>query len=213
MREEVVEAVTVAFNTPDLIINSVVSLRKYHLTLPITIINGSDRTALGVDCTRSVEALRSYYKYITVINLGYNVGHGAGLDLGLRSAKRDNVLIFDTDILVKKAPLDLFPLTKYYAMGEVVYVDSKGHNAASGIRYVHPYFALINRREYLRRPKFRNAGAPLLAAMRDVSKVRPETLIEVKVSEAVAHLERGTRKVIKLEEGKRLEPSLSPRIP
>lgn len=197
MTDQQVQGVTVCHNTADLLLNAVCSLRKHH-NIPIIIVNGSDTTAAGNDCTRTAYALSAHYKGIQVINVGYNLGHGDGLDLGIRNAQREHVLIFDTDILVKQQVLHLFPLQKYYAAGEVVFVNDIGINvqAGKGIRYVHPYFAMVNRLQYARGARFTTCGAPLLRAMKYVNQRNPAWLVNVELRAAVTHLERGTRKVI-----------------
>jgi hypothetical protein len=195
MNEDIVQGVTVCHNTAELIINAVCSIKKYH-DIPIIIIDGSDHTAAGRECTEACAMLAKRYRRIQHVIIGRNIGHGVGLHQGIFISEREHVLIFDTDIILKKPALKMFPLIQpYYMMGEILTVDNHGNNSSHGIKYVHPYFAMINRKQYFRSAKFINSGAPLLNAMRIMTK-REGMLVNIKVSNAVLHLERGTRAVI-----------------
>lgn len=207
IKEDNVHGVTVCHNTPELLVNAITSLRKYHF-IPITIIDGCDRSPEGIYCKRVIELLRRSYSHITVIDCnGNNIGHGNGLHIGVIKATRDNVLIFDTDILLKGPALQLFQKVPYYAQGQMVYADERGKNADHGIKYIHPHFALINKRLYGKYPRFVSSGAPLLNAMRRVNRDRPDFLIDIPVGKSVIHLERGTRQILSAApEPKRIVP-------
>lgn len=195
--EGLIEAVTVCHNTPDLLLNAVSTLRKHH-DIPVIIVDGSDDSPAGKQCTYIVRTLCASYRNVHAIICGKNIGHGDGMHAGIHKATMPHVLVFDTDILVKKPVLQIFEQAKYYAQGEVVYTDSRGRNttATHAVKYVHPYFALINKVEYLKYPRFRNRGAPCIDAMLAINTSRKDMLIGVDLRPYVTHLERGTRNVI-----------------
>ena len=200
MDEKKIHAVTVAHNTGGLLADAVCTLKKWHPLLSITIVDGSDNTPPGRDCQTAIRALVQSYNGVDAVFMGRNIGHGDGMHYGIMKAGKENVLVFDTDVIVKKPVLQIFGNDKYYAMGMMVYVDKSGHNQPTGIKYIHPYFALISRPEYLKFPKFRNAGAPCLYAMKAINHYNPAHLIDVDVARYVVHLERGTRAILKPEE-------------
>lgn len=191
-----ITAVTVCHNTTEMIINAVSSLRKYH-NIPIIIVDGCDLSIEGRLCKQAIIALRNEYENVTIMDChGKNVGHGEGLHIGIMKCNTPNVLIFDSDIIVKKPALGMFRDVSYYAQGLIVHCDIRGYNRENGIRYVHPHFALINRVRYAQFPRFRNGGAPCIHAMRQVDTLNPGLLIDINVAECVLHLERGTRVII-----------------
>jgi len=195
-----VTGIVVSCNTPDLIRDAVESLKSFHSKMNIIIVDGSDK---GNSCQYVVKNLCNKHKGVKAFLFGSNIGHGIGLDFGIKQATSKNVLIFDSDIEVKKPVIqDMLIHGRFYGIGQVVYVDNTGRNAATGIKYLHPHFAIISRREYFAHPGFRNAGAPLLVTMRSVNSNK---IIDFNVSEYVLHKERGTRIILKPEERSRAQ--------
>ena len=194
-----ITAVVVCHNTPDLIRKAVLSMMKYQPEVKILIVDGSDPKN---HCQRVVQMLSEKFWNVKAFTLGYNIGHGAGLNYGISKATTKNVLIFDSDIVVRKPFLyDMLSFTDFYGVGKVVKVNDHGENSEEGIRYLHPYFAMISRKGYFQRKPFMNSGAPCLQAMKDLQSIgRPyseSVLIDFPVEDYVLHHERGTRKVIK----------------
>ena len=75
--------VCVNYNTPELLKKAINSIGMFY-DFPIIIINGSEEEIPGA------------------VNVGYNIGHGLGMDMGIRMAKTDYILTFDTDIARKE---------------------------------------------------------------------------------------------------------------
>ncbi len=149
-------AVVVCHNTPNLIREAVESMAAFHPKLPILIVDGSDT---GHECQSTVRKLGLQLPEVRYFTANKNVGHGDGLHLGISMMFAKNILVFDSDIEVKREfLLDMLCHEDFYGVGHVITVDPTGMNAASGIHYLHPYCALINREKYFQYAKFRNAG-------------------------------------------------------
>lgn len=191
-------AITVAYNTPDLIINAISSIRKFYKDLRILIVDGSPYQS---PCYKAISSLCRLYKNISVIRNKINTGHGPGLHLGISYSSENNIIIFDSDIVMNEPCVDkmkAFLTDKTYGVGQVVDVNSKGQNVKNGIRYLHPHFALISRRAYYLNKPFIQHGAPLISTMISIKKTG-FSVIDFPVGNYVTHLERGTRKVIDKE--------------
>jgi len=78
---------------------SYTSIRKFHPDMPIIIIDGSDKDD---PCANYVRSLAS--PLTTVYSLGYNIGHGKGMCMGIDKARTPYALIFDSDIEMLKSP-------------------------------------------------------------------------------------------------------------
>jgi hypothetical protein len=73
-------------------------------------------------------------------------------------------------------------------------VNENGINCVDGIKYLHPYFALINKEMYKRFKPFYHHGAPCLNAMKDINnKGLQNKLIHFDLEKYIKHLGRGTR--------------------
>lgn len=204
-----IQGVTVCHNTAGLLVMAVCSIRKHH-DIPIIIVDGSDQTAAGIECSAAAHSLKSRFDQITVIRPGYNIGHGRGMDLGVNKSTHPHVLLFDTDIIVKKPFLSAFDLRReYYMQGERVLVDDRGYNSEQGIIYIHPHFALLSRKQYFKHRGFANMGAPCLLPMKQLNNGKRHLLVGVDVKQYVLHLERGTRNVI----GSNVRPLAIPNTP
>lgn len=192
-----VTAVTVVYNTPKLILNCVVAFRLHYPNIPLLIIDGSSSVS---ECARVVNILQKKYKNITVYRPGYNIGHGAGLHLGISMAKTNNVLIFDSDTEIKKHCISKMLLhldESTYGVGQVVKVNSSGYNDDNGFDYLHPHFAIINKKQYVRYPAVRNHGAPMILPMLKLRTLKKKAIVNFNVSEYVYHHERGTVSILK----------------
>lgn len=88
---------TCNYNTPDLIVNLVHSLRKVS-SLDVLVVNTSD--------IASTELLEEHQ--IPFINLPGET-HGNGVNFGLSQIKEEYVLLTDSDVLIRKDPLLLLP--------------------------------------------------------------------------------------------------------
>lgn len=160
-----ITGITVNYNTPQLLERAYNSVRRWH-NFPIIIIDGSDNT----------ESKKLQAENTTVVFTGHNIGHGRGLDMGLRLCKTPYALIFDSDIEMLRTPVK--NMMKYmnenvYGVGWITHIGddgfdygTPGRNHMNKIPYLHPYFALINVDNYSRFEPFVHHGAPAYKAMK-----------------------------------------------
>jgi len=172
-----ITGITVCQNTKDLIERAYNSVRKFHPDMPIIIIDGSNP---GDQCAGFVRGLAS--GVTTVVSLGYNIGHGRGMCMGIDQAKTPYALIFDSDIEMLKSPVQaMFEMMEEDTFG-VGYIEEKtafdgfewgwpGHNTpGEWMPYLHPMFQLIDIRNYRKFHPYVHHGAPCYLTMLDIYK-------------------------------------------
>lgn len=170
-----ITGITVSHNTKDLLERAFNSVRKFHPTMPIIIIDGSDAQDPCAAYARSLAG-----DFTSVQSLGYNIGHGRGMAMGIGLAKTDLALIFDTDIEMLKSPIEAMRAMMEddtFGVGEV---DEKAdfnrfvygpHGHVDGwVRYLQPYFQLINLKNYGKFYPYVHHGAPCYLTMLDIHK-------------------------------------------
>jgi hypothetical protein len=194
-----ITAITVVHNTPELVIRAITSIKKHYPELPILIINGSN---LDSECTHILNSIQD--DYITLVNVGYNIGHGKGMHLGLTTIETDLALIFDSDIYLKNGTIieQMIDRIEYkYGVGEIVKTNDEGYNKEGGeIKYLHPYFMLLDVKQYFKHPPFVHHGAPCYKAMNEINKSGcGQLLVEIELSDYVRHDGRGTRNIFSKE--------------
>jgi GT2 family glycosyltransferase len=166
-----ITGVVVCSNTKDILKAAIDSVRGFHPTLKIVIIDGS---FISDPCYLYVCSLAS--EITTVMVYGYNIGHGRGMNMGIQLVKTRFALIFDSDIVMLKSPvLEMLSMMEEdtYGVGGFDFVDSRGfgksnHSAewkAASTRYLHPYFQLINVENYKKFPPYVHHGSPCIHAM------------------------------------------------
>jgi len=168
-----VTGITVCWNTKDLIERAYNSIRKFYPEMPIIIIDGSDAAD---PCAGYVRRLAS--NKTTVISLGYNIGHGRGMCLGIEKAKTPYALIFDSDIeLLKPCVQDMLAMMEEdtFGVGDVDETANRSRhinwtrNPINGsIRYLQPSFQLIDIRNYKKFYPYVHHGAPCYLTMLDI---------------------------------------------
>ena len=152
-----VTAITVVCNTPEVFTDMLAAFRAFHPTMPLIVIDNSDKS----ECTGD--------EYTTIYQFAENIGHGRGLNFAIHEVRTKYVLIMDSDTIIFKDPvpemLSMFdPDT--YGVGCITEVGRDGYDyGAYGthrvpIKYLHPFFALIDRKEYLEHKPFVHHGAP-----------------------------------------------------
>lgn len=197
-----VTGITVCCNTKGLVERAYNSVRRFHPEMPIIIIDGSDS---GNPCASYIKSLAS--DVTIVISLGYNIGHGRGMCMGIDRVKTKYALIFDSDIKILKSPVDqMLKMMEEdtFGIGNVVktgldgfsYRKNPQHKEEGWMLYLHPYFQLLNIRNYKKFHPYVHHGAPCYLTMRDIHKkglskkilkLFPEVFAFVK------HYPRGTR--------------------
>jgi glycosyltransferase involved in cell wall biosynthesis len=194
-----ITAITVVHNTPELLIRAVTSIKRFYPELQILIINASNEDS---ECTHILNSIQD--DYITLVNVGYNIGHGKGMHLGLTTITTDYALIFDSDIYMKNGNIIepmLRALDYKYGVGEIVKTNDEGYNDAKGeINYLHPYFMLLDVAQYFKHPPFVHHGAPCYKAMNEINKSGcGQMLVNYDLSDYIRHDGRGTRNIFSAE--------------
>lgn len=172
-----ITGIVVCQNTVDLIQCAYHSVRKFHPDMPIIIVDGSDP---GSPCAHYVKGLAS--NVTTVLSLGYNIGHGRGMCMGISEAKTPYALMFDSDIEVLKSPVDeMLAMMESDTFG-VGYIEYKtafdgyewgwpGHDTpGEWMPYLHPMFQLISIANYRKFYPYVHHGAPCYLTMLDIYK-------------------------------------------
>lgn len=144
--------------------------------MQMIIIDGSDKND---ECRGYVSSLSS--AITTVALADYNIGHGKGMDTALRMCKTPFALIFDSDIVMRKSPVQaMFDMMEPDTYG-VGYLEKTGfdgyefgakpYHAAQGyMMMMHPYFMLLQVSEYFKFYPFVHHGAPCFKAALDIHK-------------------------------------------
>jgi glycosyltransferase involved in cell wall biosynthesis len=169
-----ITGITVCWNTKDLINRAYESIRKFHPDMPIIIIDGSDP---GNPCAAYTRGLVS--AFTTVVSLGYNIGHGRGLCMGIDKAKTPYALVFDSDIEMLKSPVTAMLTMMESDTFGVGYIEKAGHDGfVYGVHphvegpmpYLHPFFQLIDIRNYRKFHPYVHHGAPCYLTILDIHK-------------------------------------------
>lgn len=173
---ELVTGVVVCYNTKDLMKRAYESVRKFHSNMKIIIVDGSDKKD---PCYQYIQGLAG--DNTRVFHAAKNIGHGIGLKVGLYYVKTPYALIFDSDIEMLKSPvLEMVKMIDddTYGVGYIEKTAFDGHEWGSKpehkkqgwMRYLHPYFCLIQIKEYKKYAPFIHHGAPAVNTMLDIHK-------------------------------------------
>lgn len=171
-----VTGITVCYNSKELIQKAYESVRNFHPEMMIIIVDGSDERD---DCRSYVRSLHS--QYTTLLLAKNNIGHGRGMDLALKMVKTKYALVFDSDIVMHKSPVNkMLEMMENDTYG-VGYLEktaydgfeygAKSHHFQQGFMYMlHPYFMLLQVSEYFKFHKFVHHGAPCFKAALDIHR-------------------------------------------
>jgi glycosyltransferase involved in cell wall biosynthesis len=172
-----ITGVVVTYNAKQLITRAYESVRSFHPDMKITVVDGSD---LNDSCHTYTSELRKN-KNNTVIHAGYNIGHGRGMCVGIYYATTPFVLLFDSDIEMLKSPVqDMLDLMEEDTFG-VGYFERTGfdgfdfgahshHTSEESMIYLHPYFQLLQIKNYKKFHPYVHHGAPCYLTMLDIHK-------------------------------------------
>jgi hypothetical protein len=157
-------ALTVNYNTPDLLESLLSSFRKFY-DIPFLVVDGSDEV--------NYEKIKGYSNRfnVTLIHWPYNIHHGPGMAYGIANIKTEQILLIDTDVFILRGgfleDLQAKLLPENYGIGCVGIVNENGVDVPDGkFKYLHPSFALINRDVVLKYPLPVKHGAPMIEAMK-----------------------------------------------
>ena len=168
--------VTVSHNTISLLRDAVESVRKFHPDLPLIIVDGSD---VNDPCRQYAVSLHS--PLTTVVTAQGNIGHGKGMHLAIGMCKTRFALIFDSDIVMVKSPvqqmLDMMEpdtygigYTEKTAYDGFEYGAKPEHNRQPYMYMLHPFFHLLQISEYRKFHPYVHHGAPCYLAALDIHK-------------------------------------------
>ena len=169
-----ITALTIHYNTPDLLLTLLSSFRKFY-DIPYMVIDGSEG--------RYYERIKEYGKEfnVTIVHFDTNIHHGGGLAYGLKTIQTRQVLFLDSDIVILKSGLVEILQSKLrpesYGIGDISEVNEFGVNVPQGIKYMHPSFALINREVALGYPLPVRHGAPMISTMKATPPIQHEQFI------------------------------------
>lgn len=171
-----ITGVVVTHNTKKLFQEAYESVRKFHPEMLIIIVDGSDPDD---PCRDYVESLTSPYTLLMLCPS--NIGHGRGMDLALHQVKTKYALIFDSDIVMLKSPVEAMLTMMEPDTFGVGYTEPTGedgfeygahphHKNETVTRYLHPYFQLIQVSEYFKYPPYVHHGAPCIQTMNAIKR-------------------------------------------
>lgn len=175
-----IACVIVSYEVPNIITRAVNSIKDYVDEVLII-----DHSSKDSPAYKEADGLG-----VKVHHTEKNLGHGKGLDIGIRMVDADYVIIMDSDAVVKDGTVvqDLLGL-----MEDDVYGAGKTFPKISawiGAPYLHPYFAMINKKHYLDYHPICNHAAPTAKAMQSIKgKLR---VVSTDMSK-VWHQNRATR--------------------
>jgi GT2 family glycosyltransferase len=171
-----ITGITVCSNTRSLLQEAYESVRRFHPDMQIIIIDGSDPAD---DCYSYVKSLASNITTVGICD--YNIGHGRGMDAGIRMCNTRFALIFDSDIVMLKSPVEAMLAMMEEDTYGVGYTEPTGedgfeygahahHKGETITRYLHPYFQLIQVSEYFKFPPYVHHGAPCYQTMNAIKR-------------------------------------------
>uniref|UniRef100_A0A6M3LX02 Putative glycosyltransferase n=1 Tax=viral metagenome TaxID=1070528 RepID=A0A6M3LX02_9ZZZZ len=175
-----ITGITVCQNTKEFIQRAYESVRRFHPNMPIIIIDGSDPDD---PCAEYVRGLQS--TITTVVQPGYNIGHGRGMCMGIDMARTSHALIFDSDIEMLKSPVNAMLAMMEADTFGVGYTEKTApdgfewgaksasgdiHNKGEPMKMLHPYFQLINIANYHKFHPYVHHGAPCYLTALDIHK-------------------------------------------
>lgn len=203
-----VTALTINYNTPDYLERLLTSFRKFYPDIPYLVIDGSDEENYkkiktfdkkfniqlvhfnynihhGPGMTYGIKLIKT--KRILLVDSDMIICNGGWLELMKNDLLPTSYGIGD---IQKEYYLKDRPITTPVAMSSITARrniitarQNPRHNARTiqekvWVDYLHPAFALINREVALRYPDPIKGGAPLIAAMKQISLEHNEKLLQ-----------------------------------
>jgi hypothetical protein len=168
--------ITVCWNTRDLIERSISSIRQFHPYMNLYVVDGSNK---GNECYSYLDAISG--RHTKVWHTGWNIGHGRGMHQAICKVNMPYVLFFDSDIEMVKSPLqgmlDMMDIG-IFGVGYTERVGYDGfdygvhphHKKQTPVKYLHPYFQLVQTNEYKKYKPYIHHGAPCISTMMDIHR-------------------------------------------
>jgi len=164
-----ITAITAVCNTLSLIERMYSAFRKFHPDIELIIVDNSDT---GHPCR---EYLHSIASLNTHIFLSYgNLGHAKALHFAIGLVKTKYAILMDSDTVMLKSPLvGMLRLLKEdtYGVGWITEIGRDGYDFGTfktqrePVKYLHPYFCLINVAQYKKYMPLIHHGNPFTKTM------------------------------------------------
>jgi glycosyltransferase involved in cell wall biosynthesis len=161
--------VTISYNSPDLILNLLNSIRKFYSNR-IYVIDGSDS-----DNAHKIKEISLAFDGVHFEGFEYNIHHGPGMAWAIQNlALSGPVLFIDSDMRATENGFieDLYSnlQTHLYGVGYVIHINRDGFTITEGIddssvRYLHPALMLCNIEVMRQWPMHIKHGAPMTDTM------------------------------------------------
>lgn len=161
-----ITALTVNYNTPELLESLLKSFRMFY-NIPHLIIDGSD--------IMNFQRIKDFPQRfnVQIIHFDYNIHHGGGMAYGFQEIKTEQIILLDSDVRILKPGFieDLQSKLRpdSYGIGDISFINRDGINCTNGIKYLHPSCALINREVALKYPLPVRHGAPMIRTMEAIN--------------------------------------------
>lgn len=164
-----ITAISVACNTASLIRRMYDAFRSFHPKMKLVIIDNSDK---GDDCQKYLDRIAS--TKTNIFRFNNNLGHGNGLNYAMGMVKTKYALIMDSDTEIIKDPVpEMKALMRkgVYGCGWITEVGQDGYDYGTWpthkvpVKYLHPYFCMIDTDEFFAYPPFVHHGAPFYKTM------------------------------------------------
>lgn len=171
-----ITAITVSHNTVGLLRNAIDSFRKFHPDMHLIIIEGSTP---GNPCQEYAKTLASDKTTVAIAN--YNIGHGRGMHTAIGMCETRFALIFDTDVVFIKSPVEAMLAMMEDDTYGVGYLERTGydgfeygakiiHKKQGYMLMMHPFFHLLQVKNYYKFHRYVHHGAPCFKAALDIHR-------------------------------------------
>jgi SAM-dependent methyltransferase len=179
MKSNEIPIVSISFNTPKLLADMLISLRKFYKN-PIHIVDGSDASFAPM-----IADICAALPNVTLHALGYNIHHGPGMAWAIKNLNlNEQVLFLDSDIVVLRhgfiEELQTELLPSDYGVGGVGYVNQDGFDipySYGAVPYLHPACMLCNVTVMRKWPLPIKHGAPMIEAMKSLHRTGQSQLL------------------------------------
>jgi glycosyltransferase involved in cell wall biosynthesis len=170
-----VTGIMVSYNTRLLVEVAYQSIRKFYPDMPVIIVDGSDPDNSTAAYVKSLAS-----PLTTVVSFGRNVFHGPGMNIGINYCQTPYALLVDTDAeLLEPCVGDMLAMMEEdtFGVGYVIPTAFSGFGTiysyppeptpqdGNWMPYLHPYFQLIDIRNYRKFPPYVHGGAPCTPTM------------------------------------------------
>jgi glycosyltransferase involved in cell wall biosynthesis len=168
------KALSVHYNTPDLLDRMLSSFRKFY-DFEMLLVDGSDGRYY-----QDVENIGKKYIGIEMHHFDYNIHHGPGIAYGFSRIADERIIVIDSDIvfinpgIIERMDEELLP--DMYGIGDIVMVNKFGDIRPKGIKYLHPAFMLVNKKVVMEWPMPIKHGAPMIETMIKINKENKDIL-------------------------------------